>query len=337
MKIVKAQSPTRVDLAGGTIDLPPLYLFHYPAPTINIAIDIKTQALIRASKKFEIISHDQRLRATFDTLPDTPWKKHPRLELILRIIKSFSPMEKLRVEVSSDVPAGSGLGGSSSLAITLTTTLAAWFKKSMPERELIEYAKSIEMQTIKVPTGYQDYWAAVYGGIHAYEMELNGKLKLTALGSKTFHKELEKHLLLIYVGKPHFSGINNWELFKKHINGDKRTIEFFEKIKENAMLMKKALTKEKINLVAEALNKDWQIRKNMLPQMTTPEIEKLIKETFKNGAFAARACGAGGGGCVLLLIEPEKRNELIQLITKMKMRVLPVKISEIGVRIKTSH
>ena len=334
MKIIKTTAPTRIDLAGGTIDLPPLYLFHYPAPTINIAIDIRTSTIIRPSKKFEVVSRDQRLNAVWDKLPDAPWKKYPRLELILRLLKSFKPEKPVRLETNSQAPAGSGLGGSSSLAITLTHALSKWRGYSFSKEELIEYAKSVETQTIKVPTGYQDYWAAVYGGINAYEMGLDGTLKRTPLGSPAFHQELERHRVLVYAGQPRFSGTNNWELFKRHIDSDIKTVNFFEKIKENALLMKKALESEKINNVANALNQDWKTRKSMLPKMTTPIIEKLMKEMFRGGALAARVCGAGGGGCVLFLAEPDKRTKLIKQIKKMNMSVLPAKISKNGVTIK---
>ena len=331
MRIVRSEAPTRIDLAGGTLDIPPLYLFHYPAITVNMAIEIKARAIISNSRQTKVISHDQNITAKWENPQHISWKEYPRLELILRLIKSFNPTENIQVEIDSDAPAGSGLGGSSVIAIALTAALAKWFNHELSKDELVEYAKSIETQTIKVPTGYQDYCGAVYGKVHAYEMGLNGKLKLTPLGSQAFHRELERHLLLVYVGRPHFSGTNNWELFKRHIEGDKKIVDFFDKLRENAVLMKEALESEQINKVAEILNKDWEIRKAMLPTMTTPEIEHLLSETFKKGAFAARVCGAGGGGCVALLINPDKRSELACLIKEMNMLVIPTKISEKGV------
>ncbi len=331
MRVIRVEAPTRIDLAGGTLDIPPLYLFHYPALTVNMAIEIKARVVISSSNQTTVISHDQNITATWDNPKHISWREYQHLELILHLIKSFNPTKNIRVEIDSDAPAGSGLGGSSAIAIALTAALAKWFHHELSKDELVEYAKSIETQAIKVPTGYQDYCSAVYGKVHAYEMGLNGKLKLTPLGSQTFHRELEHHLLLVYVGRPHFSGTNNWELFKRHIDGDKNIVDFFEKLKGNAVLMKEALESEQISKVAEILNKDWGTRKAMLPTMTTPEIEHLLSETFRRGAFAARVCGAGGGGCVALLIKPDKRSELVRLIKEMNMLVIPTKISEKGV------
>ncbi|MBI2640128.1 MAG: hypothetical protein HYW90_04570 [Candidatus Sungbacteria bacterium] len=164
-------------------------------------------------------------------------------------------------------------------------------------------------------------------------MGLNGKLIKIPLGSEVFHKEFERHLLLVYVGKPHFSGANNWELFKRHIDGDQEIVEFFEKLKENAIAMKAALQQEDIYRISEVLNDDWQTRKAMLPGMTTPEIERLTFESFKIGAFALRVCGAGGGGCVALLIDPAKRDELEDFVKRANMQILPSNIADDGIRV----
>jgi D-glycero-alpha-D-manno-heptose-7-phosphate kinase len=333
MRKITAEAPMRVDFAGGTIDIPPLFLFHKPAMTVNAAISVKARVIIQESNTFSVISEDQGIRAEWSRSDDIVWREYPKLELILRLIRSFEPKENYTVTVQSDAPQGSGLGASSAIAIALTAALARWHGREFSDAELVEYAKSIETQTIKVPTGYQDYWAAVYGGVRAYHMGLDGKVDAASLGSKKFHAELEHYLMLAYVGVPHFSGANNWELFKSHIDGDAKTIHFFEALKENAILMKDAFVSEKIEKVADALNQDWKTRKQVLSTMTTPEIEWLMKEAFANGAKAGRVCGAGAGGCVLLLIDPAKRDGIEKIVQKLRMRVLPFSIAHHGVYI----
>jgi D-glycero-alpha-D-manno-heptose-7-phosphate kinase len=331
VKAVSAKAPTRVDLAGGTLDIPPLYLFHEQALTVNVAIDVSARVTLTPSNRLVVVSHDQSVTAAWESPQLISWGEYPALELILRLVKSFRPKENLRVEVRSDAPAGSGLGGSSAIAIGLTRALAEWCDVSLSNGELVDWAKSIETQTIRVPTGYQDYWGAVYGGVHAYEMGLNGRVRATPLGSAAFHRELERHLLLVYTGQPHFSGTNNWELFKRHVDGESTTVEFFERLQENARLMKEALEREDISRTAEALNRDWRTRKAMLRTMTTPEIERLIETGSRHGMLAARVCGAGGGGCVALLADPARRDEMVERIRDMKMEILPTRISETGV------
>ena len=337
MKTIHSEAPTRIDLAGGTLDIPPLYLFHQPALTINMAIDAKVKVTISSSDKTTVRSLDQNITAEWQDPSDISWDEHPQLELILRLIKSFNPKEHLSVDVHSGVPAGSGLGGSSAIAIALTAALTRWFGKEFSNDELVEYAKSIETQTVRVPTGYQDYWGAIHGKIHAYEMGLNGKPIVTPLGSDDFHRDLERHALLVYTEKTRFSGTNDWELFKNYMEGDKTTIKLFDELRDRALAMQAALMAEDITLVAQALNDDWKTRKAMLPSMTTPEIETLTDRTFRHGAFGARVCGAGGGGCTVLLIDPEKRSELMRLITnEIGMRIIPATIAPRGVSVETT-
>ena len=329
---VEAYAPMRVDLAGGTLDIPPLYLFHTGSLTINMAITRYARVHIGSSDYFRVISHDQQSSVSGSSPQEVSWHQHPELELLLRVIHSFDLQNNATIEVSSEVPAGSGLGGSSAIAIALSAALAQWMGRYIAKEELIERAKSLETQVIKVPAGYQDYWGAVYGGLHTYEFDLAGKMNKTALCSDAFSQTLEDHLLLVYTTK-HFSGTNNWELFKKHMDGHKPTYDFFERLKDNAILMKEALEKEDMNLVARVLNKDWETRKCLARGITTPEIEDLTSYAFQHGSIAARACGAGGGGCVALLVDPKKKPALEQDIAGRGMKIIPCKIDQEGLRV----
>jgi D-glycero-alpha-D-manno-heptose-7-phosphate kinase len=336
MKKLTAIAPTRIDLAGGTLDLPPLFLFHTPTVTINIATSVFAHVEIEESTVMKVISRDLNSEASFKNPEDISWREHPKLELILRLVKSFALKENVTVSVSSDAPHGSGLGASSVLATALTAALAEWRQKTLSPRELVEWALSIETQVIKVPAGYQDFWGAVYGGVHAYERALDGNLIRTPLGSPDFRKKLEEYMLLVYTGTPHFSGMNNWQLFKQHIDGDAATVTFFEVLKDNALEMKTAFANESIPEITEALNKDWLTRKAMLPTMSTPEIDKLTEEAMKIGGLALRVCGAGGGGCALLLVEPTKKADVAKLAEGMGMKILSSKIAETGVKTEWS-
>jgi D-glycero-alpha-D-manno-heptose-7-phosphate kinase len=329
---ITAEAPMRIDFAGGTLDLPPLYLFHHPAPTVNAAINVTAKVTLSPSDDIRIVSIDQNLEASWKNWETIEWETHPMLELVCRLARSFQ-ISPVRIEITSAAPAGSGLGGSSVIAIALTAALSKFTGKNLSESQIIEWAKSIETQSIKVPTGYQDYWGAVYGGLNAYQVELDGSLLKTPLGSDSFRKKLEDHMMLVYVGKPHFSGVNNWELFKQHIDGVNGVPAFFEEMKERGVAMQAAFESENLEDVAAILNDDWQIRKAMLPSMTTPEIEKLTEEAMTAGALALRVCGAGAGGCALLLVSPEKRDSVSKVVSKLGMRDLNAKLQLHGVTV----
>ncbi len=329
---ITATAPMRIDFAGGTIDLPPLFLFHYPALTVNAAINVKAQVEITPSDQLTIVSKDQQLSVSWPNWQAIEWQSQPMLELVCRIIRSFEP-PPVKIEISSAAPAGSGLGGSSVIAIALVAALAELTNTKLSQSELVEWAKSIETQAIKVPTGYQDYWAAVYGGLQAYQVDLRGKLIRTELASPAFRQTLQDQLMLVYVGKPHFSGANNWQLFKQHIDNQNGVPAFFDQLKDHGVAMAEAMNHEDLAAAVAVLNKDWQVRKTMLPTMTTPEIESLTKKVMAAGASALRVCGAGAGGCALLTVDPAKRSAVEAVVKELKMITLDATISDTGVSV----
>lgn len=330
-----ASAPTRIDLAGGTLDIPPLHLFHQPAVTVNVAIDLWARVSIRrtAGRGIGLRALDQGVRAWWPSAAAIDWRRRPFLELLGRLLRSFDLPGGIEVTTECRAPAGAGTGGSSALAIAATAALARLTGRRLTRAALIEHAKGIETQAIRVPTGYQDYLAAVYGGAHAFHFELTG-IRRTRLGSAAFLRRLEAHLVLAYVGTPRFSGANNWELFRRHLDGERRVVGFFEALRENALGMREAFAAGSIRRVARHLDRDWAIRRRMIPTMTTPEIDRLMAAARRAGALAGRVCGAGGGGCIAFLAPPAARDGLIRALRARGAGVLPCRIHRRGLTVR---
>jgi D-glycero-alpha-D-manno-heptose-7-phosphate kinase len=334
-RIVTAVAPTRIDFAGGTLDIPPLYLFHQPALTVNVAITLCATVTIRemGGGGIRLIAKDQRRKASWPSPEAIQWRREPFLELTARLLRSFTPSSGIEVTTDCQAPAGAGIGGSSALAIAATAACARLTRRPMTKGVLIGYAMAIETQTLKVPTGYQDYYAAVYGGASAIAFGLSG-ITRHQLASEAFLDELDRHLLLVYTGKPRFSGANNWELFKRHGEGDPKILRFFDRLKDNALAMREAFLRQDLKGIAGVLTEDWATRKRMLPTMSTPVINRLIAEARRAGAWGARVCGAGGGGCIVFLIDPRARRRLEQLVVAQGARVLPCRIHRRGLMVR---
>jgi D-glycero-alpha-D-manno-heptose-7-phosphate kinase len=198
---------------------------------------------------------------------------------------------------------------------------------------LIDLAKGVETQAIKVPTGYQDYVAAAYGGASRIVYDAHGAHR-TPLAGPRFLAELERHLMLLYTGRPRFSGANNWELFKRHVDGDRRTWRFFEALARNAVDMAHTFATENVAGVARVMQHDWEVRRRMLPGMSTPPIDALIRTLRRQGAWAARLCGAGGGGCLALIVDPGARPRLERLAAHHGARALPCRIHRAGLSVR---
>lgn len=334
-RTVLAAAPTRIDFAGGTLDIPPLYLFHQPALTINVAINLYATVTVRETKGrgIHLVARDQNKQAVWASSNQIDWRKDRFLELMGRLLRSVGPVSGINVTTDCQAPAGAGTGGSSALAIAATAALARLKKIRMARPELIEYARAIETQTIRVPTGYQDYYAAVYGGASEIEFGPTGIVRRPVAAGE-FLGELEHHLLLVYTGRPRFSGVNNWQLFKRHMDGDPKVVRFFERLKSNAVAMREAFLRQDLRAVAAALNEDWAIRKAMLPGMSTPFIDTLIRLSRRAGALGARVCGAGGGGCILFLVDSASRPRLEKSLAAYRARILRCRIPRRGLMVR---
>ena len=148
-------------------------------------------------------------------------------------------------------------------------------------------------------------------------------------------EEIESRFVLAYTGAPRQSGINNWEVFKAHIDGDKRVFRNFDRIVDIACAMHQALLKTDWDDIERLLREEWKLRRSNAPGITTPLIDKLISVAARHGGRAAKACGAGGGGCVIFLVEEGAASRVATAIGDNGGRVLPLQIARNGLRISS--
>ena len=333
--LLHSQVPARVDLAGGTLDIWPLYLFHPGAQTINFAINCyaRCRVSVRRDKVIEMISHDLRRRESFPSFQTLKKAKRLRLPLLGRLVMAFEPTTGLTIETDSEAPAGSGLGGSSALNIAICGALGRLSGKRMPATKMIELACNVEAQVIGIPTGEQDYYSAVYGGLQAIHLTPHGvqaeKLPVDA-------HELSARFVLCYTGQSRASALNNWEVFKAHVDGKNGVIRHFDRIAAIAGAMRQVLLEKDWKQVATLLDQDWQARKKNYPGITTAKIERLIATARRHGALAAKACGAGGGGCVVILVEPEAKLKVEEALRRMGARILLFHVEHRGLRVQAT-
>src|SRR6266403_4965888 len=239
---ITAHAPCRADLAGGTIDLWPLYLFHPGACTLNFAVEILTTCRVTPLKgqRIELCSIDTKCEETFASLDELIASRRHRHVLAAYLVRFFAPERGLRVETDSQSPAGAGISGSSALMIATTAALARFTGRDLDHESMRVIAQNVEAQVIHVPTGCQDYYPALYGGVSAIHLDADG---IHREAVTVVLEEIESHFVLAYTGAPRQSGINNWEVFKAHIDGDKRVFHNFERIAAIARAMHQALLK----------------------------------------------------------------------------------------------
>jgi len=332
---ITAHAPCRADLAGGTLDLWPLYLFHPGAVTVNFAVSILTRCRITRlpGREVRLISLDTGKREEFSSLDELRSARQYKHPLAAYLIRFFLPEGGLEIETHSQSPAGAGISGSSALMVATTAALARFTGRKLEPEKLRQIAQNVEAQLIHVPTGCQDYYPALYGGVSAIHLEPDG---INHQAIPVDAGELDRRFLLAYTGAPRQSGVNNWKVFQSHVEGNRRVFRNFESIGEIARAMHEALSRADWNEVARLLREEWKLRKTNAPRITTPLIDKLVKAARARGALAAKVCGAGGGGCVVFLCEPEARDRVAAAIAEHGGQVLPARVAREGLRLSGS-
>ncbi len=345
-----ASAPTRIDLAGGTLDIWPLYLFHEGALTVNVAIDRLARCSFspRGDRKVVLISRDTRRREEFASFNAFLRARRYRLPLLARLVRFFEPRGLPAVRVAglpatkrrsscgftlttdSLAPVGAGLAGSSALNIALCALLNTLTRAGYTAEQRITIARNVEAQVIRVPTGEQDYYPATFGGAHAIHFGPAGtRREPLPLGPA----DIDRRFVLCYTGRPRQSGINNWEVMKAHLNGDRRVQRNFDRLAEIADEMRTALLARDWNRVGELLREEWRCRRRNHPGITTPQIDGLMRLARQKGALAGKVCGAGGGGCAFFLIELGARSDVERALAAAGARILPFAVAKAGVRV----
>src|SRR6266513_1033907 len=329
---ILAKAPCRVDIAGGTIDIWPLYLFHAGACTLNFAVDRYASCRLSTRRDGKIIlrSRDLNGEEVFESLDALRTAKKYRLPLLAYLVKFFAPKTGIELATDSEAPAGAGIAGSSTLIIAVSSALNRLTGAGYSIEKRREISQNIEAQIIRVPTGAQDYYPAMYGGVSAIELNEAG---ITRKSLDVDLADLNERIVLAYTGEPRNSGINNWEVTKAHIDGDAKVRRNFDRIAAIAHAMRGALERADWDDAARLLREEWLNRRKNAPGLSTPLIDRLIASTRRAGAAGAKVCGAGGGGCVIFLVEPGSKAAVSAVIEREGATVLPVQVAPRGVRV----
>jgi D-glycero-alpha-D-manno-heptose-7-phosphate kinase len=318
MNKITVRAPVRADLAGGTLDLWPIYLFHPGSRTVNVAISYYAESEVSETGDgaFEIHLTDQQYRQRYESLHDLG--SDPKAALVFRALEHFH-LTGLRITTRTDAPRGSGLGGSSALTVTLVRALSELSGKPIEGDDLLFLVRDLESRLLGVPAGIQDYYPPVYGGLSAIHLEPGVPVRHPI--PIPIH-DLAAHMLLHYTGVAHFSGTNNWEMYKRQIEGKKKVQKGFSRIAANAIEMERALEAGDFQAAGRALAAEWLNRKALIDGISTPEIDAAIEAANGAGAWGGKVCGAGGGGCIVFLLPPEKRAEVVRALATVPGRVL---------------
>lgn len=328
MRPCTASAPARVDIAGGTLDIWPLYLWHEGARTINAAVTLRARTrVVPIAGRLEIVSTDTGAHAEAANVDGIAEHAHTRL--VVQILRALGLSTGLRIETTSRVPAGSGLGGSSTLAVTIAAAAAHAMGRDLSPRELRNLVRDAEAQVIRVPTGIQDYEAAIHGGVLDVAL-VPGEIATSRLrGQESF---LDERILLVDAGVTRFSGLNNWEMFKAQVDGTGDIRSRFAEIVAAASDARAAILAEDEGALVRAVAREWGARRTLAPGVATPEVDAIVAASTSRGG-AGKVCGAGGGGIVLVVSPREGRAAVAAALAGQGFRVLDATVDRVGLEV----
>ena len=287
---VTSRAPCRADLAGGTLDIWPLGLLHPGAVTVNAAV------AVGVSLEVDDAAAPGQLEVAGPAGGWRPVRTDDGASLTSVVVAHLRPAAGVRVRALEQPPVGSGLGASSTFTVALARALLELAGESLDERRLVAVLRDLEARVLQAPTGAQDHWAAVRGGMLAL-WPAPGEDRIETLDVDPTW--LTDRLTLFYTGLVHHSGMVNWHVIRRRLEGDATTSEALDDIADAAGSCREALLAGREDEVGRAIAAEWRARRRLAPEVCPPELDELAAAAAAAGAIAVKACGAGGGGSLL--------------------------------------
>lgn len=328
--IVEVTAPNRIDLAGGTTDLYPVYLFMDGGFTVNASISVRSKAILRVLDEPVIRISSLDLGSSIVLgLHDEPCQHEP-LGLVLKALKAFPSGCGLEIVTENEAPPGSGLGASSALLVSIIIGLSKIRGETWSERQIIHYAADVETSLIGVPAGKQDHIAALYGGVSFIGFGYTGFQRRKCQRPKIVNKALEEMIVLAYTGEGRFSGMNNWDITRSVIEKSGSVRSKLVDIRDVAIRLSKSIDAEDWDEMAGLVDCEWALRRSLAPGVSTPTIDSIFLAAKQSGAMASKICGAGGGGCMITLVKQKNRDRVEKAIVEEGGSLIPFRIVESG-------
>ena len=331
--IIEARAPTRIDFAGSTFDLYPLYLFEDGGYTINCAINIYSWVKLETRKDSKVSIRSQDTGARLSAKDVDSLRLGGELDLVARAIKFYRPKIGFDLTINNEPPKGSGLGGSSALLMALSGALNRINGTRLSKERIIDLGANLEAQTIRIPTGKQDYYGAIYGGVNAIWFDVEGARRESFTANRELVTKLNQRVILSFTNVSRFSGATNWAMLKRYVENRGNTVNNFRKIKEISTRMRDSLSKGDLETLGRLIKAEWECRCQLAKGVSSAKIDRMVENARKSGAIASKLCGAGGGGCMITYVKPKNRSKVEKALAESGATVMPYRIDTKGLRI----
>lgn len=321
--MIVTKTPFRISLLGGGSDLE---TFYAKSPGACLSFSINKYMYISTHQYFEKDQYRLKYSKT-ETVTQVNEIQHPILREALKVTNSPSGVELSSI---ADIPAGTGMGSSSSFTVGVLQNLFTRKNQFADKYKLAEMACDIEINRLKEPIGKQDQYAASFGGLNIFRFLSHGAVNVETLNlSSEAFSELQKHMVLFYTGTVRSAS----EVLSDQKQNIASAEDKFNNLKQMVSLVdqgRKLLVENNFKQFAGLIHESWLLKKSLSAKISNGQIDEVYNLAMKNGAWGGKLLGAGGGGFLLFFTPPENRQKLIDSI---KLREYPFKIEFDGSKV----
>jgi D-glycero-alpha-D-manno-heptose-7-phosphate kinase len=330
-RIIISRAPVRISFGGGGTDLPSFYE-RYGGLTVSTTINHYVYAVFTPGGReaVQIISADYR---TFwrQAQDDLIWNGD--LALPRAVLSEFGLRQGLDIFLASQVPPGTGLGSSGSVAVCLIKGLAAWQERPITRAEMAEEACRVEIEKMGMPVGKQDQYAAAFGGLNCIRYSADGVSVESLLIPEATRQSLEQRLMLFFTGSSRKSSSILHYQKRKGEEGDQRVIERLLAIKELGVAIRHALEGGDLETFGELLHRSWVQKRGLAPNISSDSINQVYQLARSKGAMGGKITGAGGGGFLLLYCDETHQKAVTEALEGVGLRRLAFAFDTTGAQI----
>ena len=334
--IIRSRSPLRLGFGGGGTDIESFYA-KYGGSVLNATIDLYACCTIKPKNngKIKFLASDLQeyfecdLTNYIDPIGDLKLHK----AVYNHIVKNYNDNKPIahKVVTYCDVPAGSGLGSSSTLVVSIVKAYAELLSLSFGDYDISRIAYEVERVDLGMKGGKQDHYAATFGGFNFMEFYKDDKTIINPLRVRRWIvSEFEQSLILYNTGTSRESSKIISEQDRSVSHNSQKTIEAMLQIKQEAINFKEYLLKGNFDAIANSIQKGWQAKKKVANSITNNSIDRIYNKAMDAGAMAGKISGAGGGGFFMFLTRPSNRMQILRALSKEDGQIYPCHFVESG-------
>jgi D-glycero-alpha-D-manno-heptose-7-phosphate kinase len=319
-RVVAMRAPTRMDFGGGWTDVPP-YADREGGVVCAAAIARYATVVLRERTQPDPAAPSGGATSA-EANPDTP--------LISAALRRAGAAQLLRADMHSDFPIGAGLGGSSAASAAVLGALDRWRGLPLDRVHIAERGRQIEVEDLGVAGGRQDHYCATHGGLLGLTFGKGAAVGVERLPlPPTLRQALERRCLLVYTGESRISGNTITGVLDAWAAGEPRVTRALTRMRELATQMIEACRACDVDALGAAVAEHWTHQRALHPAIPTPRIDTIIERTRAAGALGAKATGASGGGCVLIIARDGAEDRVRHVATALG-ESLPFTLDEEG-------